>query len=76
VTTTREITRTDGEPWHLQAKCRGKWDWFDAQEDIEGNSHYPFLREARDLCTQCPVYDTCEEKRKKEITGIWAGEAL
>jgi len=67
---------TTTEHWQLQALCRGKWTWFDAQEDTEGNPHYPFLREAQELCDVCPVSDICYEKRKGENTGIWSGEPL
>jgi len=64
------------EHWTLRAKCRNKWHLFDAQDDSDGNPHYPFLRDAQDLCDTCPVFDICEEKRKGEVTGIWAGQPL
>jgi hypothetical protein len=69
-------TPRDPDYWWLQALCRGHWAWFDSVDDMDGKPHYPYLTEAQALCAKCHVFDDCDERRKKESTGIWGGIPL
>lgn len=58
----------------VQGNCVGKWSIFDGIDDYKGRTYYPFLEEARRLCSTCPVFDVCDKQGELERAGIWAGQ--
>jgi len=61
--------------WHEVAACRGMGpDLFyppaSAPRGAAGDSH----RQARKVCSTCPVIDQCRRAGEAEAHGIWAGD--
>jgi hypothetical protein len=58
---------TQRPAWHRQAACRGKGNRLFFPD--RGDSLLP----AKELCSNCPVLDSCAEAGRSETTGIWGG---
>lgn len=53
--------------WHRHANCRGQVELFFLDRGQDS-------RPAKELCSTCPVLDTCREAGASEGHGLWAGE--